>query len=350
VVLTTDIYPQPFYISTGVFRFEQDKMWFDAFKASYGKTNLSLKGYLSNVINYALKPNEPLKGNFDLNTSYFYADEFMAYAGSTDTLSAASSSSSGVFIVPKNLSLTFNANANKADYNGLSIDSFKGQVVIDSAKLKFNQTGFKIIDAPVVMDASYQSLSPTKAYFTYHINAQNFDVQKAYKEIKLFHDLVPSAATAHGIVSLDYNLSGKLNADMYPIYPSLKGGGVLSIKNVKMKGFKLMNAVSKETDKSDIKDPDLSKVNIKTTIANNIITLQRVKLKVSGFRPRFEGQMSFDGKLNLSGRLGLPPFGIIGIPFSVTGTQQNPVVKLRRSKDSDKIEETVEEPDKDEDE
>jgi AsmA protein len=68
-------------------------------------------------------------------------------------------------------------------------------------------------------------------------------------------------------------------------------------------------------------------------------------MKVFGFRPRFEGQTSFDGKLNLTGRLGLPPFGILGIPFTVVGTQNNPQVKLRRAKDSDKIEETMEEPD-----
>ena len=55
-------------------------------------------------------------------------------------------------------------------------------------------------------------------------------------------------------------------------------------------------------------------------------------MKLAGFRPRFENQVSFDGKLNLSGRLGLPPFGIIGIPFSVTGTQDKPVVKLRKQK------------------
>jgi len=220
--------------------------------------------------------------------------------------------------------------------------------MIDSSRLKLNQTGFNIIDAPVIMDATYQSLSPTKAYFTYHINAQNFDVRKAYNEIKIFHDLAPSAANAQGVVSIDYNLSGKLNSEMYPVYPSLKGSGVLSVKSVQMKGFKLMNAVSSATDKADVKDPDLSKVDIKTSIENNIITLQRVKLRVSGFRPRFEGQMSFDGKLNLTGRLGLPPFGIIGIPFTVTGTQDNPQVHLRREKDSDKIEETTEEPDTDE--
>jgi len=63
-------------------------------------------------------------------------------------------------------------------------------------------------------------------------------------------------------------------------------------------------------------------------------------MRVFGFRPRFEGQVSFDGKLNLKGRIGLPPLGIFGIPFSVTGTQSNPVVKLKRAGDG-KLEETA---------
>jgi len=146
-------------------------------------------------------------------------------------------------------------------------------------------------------------------------------------------------------VSLDYNLSGKLDANMQPVYPSLKGGGVLSLENVQVKGLKLFSAVSKATNKDSVNDPNLKKVNIKTTISNNIITLHRTKMKVVGFRPRFEGQVSFDGKLNLTGRLGLPPFGILGIPFTVVGMQSDPQVKMRRGKDSDKLEETQEEPD-----
>ena len=195
------------------------------------------------------------------------------------------------------------------------------------------------------MDATYGSLSPKKAFFDYQISAKDFDIKKAYNEIKIFHDLASSASKTEGSVSLDYQLSGKLDQNMSPIYPSLKGGGVLSLNKVKVKGLKLFAAVSKETGRDSMNNPSLSKVNIKSTIANNIITIQRTKMRVFGFRPRFEGQVSFDGKLNLSARLGLPPFGIFGIPFTVTGTQENPKIKLRRSRASDKLEETQETPD-----
>jgi len=42
--------------------------------------------------------------------------------------------------------------------------------------------------------------------------------------------------------------------------------------------------------------------------------------------------VSMDGELNIKGRIGLPPLGIIGIPFTVSGTSEDPVVKLKRDK------------------
>jgi AsmA protein len=66
-------------------------------------------------------------------------------------------------------------------------------------------------------------------------------------------------------------------------------------------------------------------------------------MRIFGFRPRVEGQVSLDGQLNLRFRLGLPPLGIIGIPMTVTGTSENPVVRVRRGKDSEELEETVDE-------
>ena len=102
-------------------------------------------------------------------------------------------------------------------------------------------------------------MSPLRANFEYNLVAKDFDVQRAYKEIKLFHDLASSAEHASGIISIDYALNGKLNEKMYPIYPSLQGGGVLSVKNVKFNGWKLFNTVSSASGKSELKDPDLSK-------------------------------------------------------------------------------------------
>jgi AsmA protein len=125
---------------------------------------------------------------------------------------------------------------------------------------------------------------------------------------------------------------------MEPIYPSLAGGGTLSVKDVKIRGLKMFNAVSKKTNSEAIKNPDVSKVAINTTIKNNIMTIEQFKFKFAGFRPRIEGTTSLDGKLNLKMRLGLPPLGILGVPLTVTGSQDNPKIKIGRK--TEDLEET----------
>jgi AsmA protein len=74
-----------------------------------------------------------------------------------------------------------------------------------------------------------------------------------------------------------------------------------------------------------------------------VITIERTKMKVFGFRPRFEGQLSLDGRLNPRFRLGLPPFGIIGVPMTNTGTSEAPRVRLRRGKATDELEKETDE-------
>ena len=187
----------------------------------------------------------------------------------------------------------------------------------------------------------YTAISPLRAHFAYQLQARDFDVHRAYEEIKLFHDLASSAQHASGIVSLDYSLSGNLNEQMFPIYPSLKGSGVLSVKNVKFNGWKLFNTVSSESGKAELKDPDLSKIEMKSSIKNNLITIEKMKFKTGGFRIRFEGQTSFDNKVNFKMRIGLPPLGIIGIPLRITGKADNPKIKMTKS-DTDPLEEKEE--------
>jgi AsmA protein len=341
---TTAYFPNPFFIKEGLFTFRQDKMWFKQFLASYGQSDFSMDGYLQNVIDYALTNKAILKGNFNVNARLINVDEFMAFAPVKDNNLKPTNNqpgSGGVVIVPSNLSLQLTASAKKIIYNGLSLDSAKANLVIDKSTITLKETGFKLIGCNVLMDASYGTINPSKAYFETHLQAKEFDIKRAYKEVKLFHDMATAAGSAQGIISLDYALKGKLDNNMLPIYPSLQGGGVISVKKIKMKGFKLLSAVGNKTGKDGIKDPELSKIDIKSKVKNNVISLEQFKIKMAGFRLKIEGQTNFNGAINMKMRLGLPPLGIIGIPMRITGTQENPLVKLGKG-DQQEVPETEE--------
>ncbi|MEN2414029.1 AsmA-like C-terminal region-containing protein [Flavobacterium mesophilum] len=346
--ISSEYLPKKFIIKEGIFKINQDKMSFNNFLASYGQSDFRMNGYLQNVFNYATTNTGILKGAFTSSSKYINVDEFMSNtdpnasvkensAPKTET-KQTETKQTGVIIIPSNLNLQFTANAQKVNFDKLNLQNATGHLNMKNGKLTMQNTGFNLIGCNVTMNANYQAITPQKANFDYAIKATDFDIKRAYNEVEVFRKMASAAEKAQGIVSLDYQLKGRLNGNMEPVYPSLVGGGTLSVKDVKVRGLKMFSAVSKETNSESMKNPDVSKVDIKTTIKNNIMTVERFKFKFAGFRPRIEGTTSLDGKLNLKMRLGLPPLGIFGIPLTVTGTQDNPKIKV--GKKTQDLEET----------
>jgi AsmA protein len=346
--IASEYLPKRFIIKEGIFKINQDKMSFNNFLAAYGQSDFKMNGYLQNVFNYAMTNTGVLRGSFKVTSRYINIDEFMSSVDPNTPVTQSpapkteakqsDNTQTGVIIIPNNLNLQLFANAQKVNFDKLNLQNATGNLTMKNGKLTMQNTGFNLIGCNVSMNANYQAVTPQKANFDYAIKATDFDIKRAYNEIEVFRKMASAAEKAQGIVSLDYQLKGRLNANMDPVYPSLVGGGTLSVKDVKVRGLKMFNAVSKQTNSESMKNPDLSKVDIKTTVKNNIITVERFKFKFAGFRPRIEGTSSLDGRLNLKMRLGLPPFGIFGIPLTVTGTQDNPKVKVGRK--TEDLEET----------
>lgn len=339
--LGVKVYPKPFLIQSGNFSFSRDKMRLKDVKASYSSSDLTLNGYFQNVIAYAVSAHGVLKGNVHLTSDYMNLNDFTAYESAEDNWETAGtdSSGSGVIMVPEDLDVLFAADVKKAEFDSVFINNFKGQLLVRKGKVQLKQTDFSLAGAKFSLEGDYEGVNPNRGLFDFKVKADSFSVERAYNEIPIFRELASSASGVKGVIGMDYALAGRLNANMDAVLPSITGKGVINLRDVKLKGFRLMNAVSKSTNFSELEDPPLAGINIKSAIKNNIITIDRVKMRIAGFRPRFEGQISLDGDLKIKGRVGLPPFGLFGIPFNVSGTSENPVVKLKRDKDGKPLQE-----------
>lgn len=345
---TTEFLPKSFLIKEGDFRFENEKMWFEKFKASYGKSDFALNGHLVNTINYFLEKNGTLHGNFKLNSNYILIDEFMALEeGDNNDKSLQveyakedNPGSSGVVIIPKDLDVSLDTDVKKVEFKGLTLNSLTGQAAVNKGQIFLRKTAFDIIGSRMQIDARYQNESPVTANFDVGINVKDFNVQKAYKEIEMFREMATAAKDAQGIISIDYKLKGDFDENMKPIYPSLEGGGVINLKDVQVKNLKMFAVIGRETGADQFNDPDMKGVNIETHIKNNLIHIDKFTFKVSVLRPSVKGTTSFNGLLDLRVRIGLPPGGWIGFPIVVTGTHENPKIKIF-SKTGQEIKEAV---------
>jgi AsmA protein len=345
---TSTLFPKAFFIKQGNFRFQNEKMWFEKFDASYGKSDFAINGYLLNTINYFLESKGTLSGDFNMKSQLINVDEFMSLKNGenknrnieVDYAKEDHPKMSGVVLIPKNLNISLTTNADKVEYNGLVLHKLSGKTGISKGTFHLENTTFDIIGCIVGIDASYQDETPTSAHFDAHFRAKDFSVQRAYKEIPMFQKMVTVAQKAQGNISVDYIVKGDLDGNMSPIYASLEGSGILNLRDVQIKGLKLFDRISSKTGQKRLDDPDLKGIDIKSTIDHNLIHIDDFTFRVSGFRPTIKGTTSFDGLLDLRMRLGLPPFGLIGFPIVITGTHEAPKIKIF-SKTGKQIEEAI---------
>ena len=333
---TTEYLPKSFFIKEGNFEFENEKMWFRKFLANYGKSDFALNGYLLNTINYFIERKGTLHGKFHLKSNYILIDEFMALKeGDNKDKSLAveyakeeNPKSSGVVIVPTNLDVSLEANAKKVEFKGLGLNNLVGLASVNKGEIYLKNTSFDIVGSRMGIDARYQNESPITANYDVALKVDNFDVQRAYKEIDMIREMATAAKDVKGIVSLDYKLKGDFDANMKPIYPSLEGGGNVNLKDVEVKNLKMLSAVGNDIGANAFNNPDMKGVDIKTNIKNNLIHVDPFTFKVSVLRPSISGTTSFNGLLDFRIRVGLPPGGWIGFPVVVTGTHEKPKIKI----------------------
>ncbi|MEC3875102.1 AsmA-like C-terminal region-containing protein [Chryseobacterium salviniae] len=333
---TTEFLPKSFFIKEGNFRFENEKMWFSKFFATYGKSDFALNGYLLNTINYFIERKGTLHGQFNLNSRYVLIDEFMALKNGDNSKKSVeveyakveNPKSSGVVIIPKNLDVSLQTNFRKVEFKGLALNHLKGQASVEKGQVYLKNTSFDIIGSKMNIDARYQDESPLTANYDVALKVMDFDVQRAYKEIDMVREMATAAKNVKGIVSIDYKLKGDFDRNMKPIYPSLEGGGIVNLRDVEVKNLKMLSAVGDNIGAKAFNNPDMKGVNIETHIKNNLIHVDKFTFRVSILRPSISGTTSFNGLLDLRVRIGILPGGLIGFPIVVTGTHENPKIKI----------------------
>ncbi len=333
---TTEFLPKSFFIKEGNFRFENEKMWFSKFFATYGKSDFSLNGYLLNTINYFIERKGTLHGKFNLNSNYVLIDEFMALKNGDNSRKSIeveyakveNPKSTGVVIIPKNLDVSLQTNIRKVEFKELALNHVKGQASVEKGQVYLKNTSFDIIGSKMNIDARYQDESPLTANYDVALKVLDFDVQRAYKEIDMVREMATAAKNVKGIVSVDYKLKGDFDRNMKPIYPSLEGGGIVNLRDVEVKNLKMLSAVGDNIGAKAFNNPDMKGVNIETHIKNNLIHVDKFTFRVSILRPSISGTTSFNGLLDLRVRIGILPGGLIGFPIVVTGTHENPKIKI----------------------
>ncbi len=320
----------PIEISKALLTFTPEKIILEEMEARLGKSNVKLKGDISNYMAFATESKDLIKGDLNLTCDSIDVNEWMPPAKTATHKPLADTAHTKLMVieVPMNIEFVFDSDIKGIKYEDLKITDMKGEITIKEGVLSLHETGFNSLNAKFIFSGDYNTIDMKHPIFDFDLNVKDLDIHRTFQEINLMRKLAPSAANTYGKFSVTYKLQGELDKAMQPKLETLKGGGVMRIADAKINGMKMFDEISKSAKKKEINNPHLRDFEMVTEIRDNKIVVKPFSIKVSGFDADIEGVNTMNGIIDYLVKIELVPLTKIKIPFHVTGRYDNPKVAI----------------------
>jgi AsmA protein len=322
----------PIIIDSAILKFNPTKIVLQKLEGKFGKSNVKIKGDITNYMALLVKGDGLIKGDLTLQCDTLDLNEWMPPAqtasGKAIPTSDTTNSKLTVIEIPKNIEFVFDSEIKELKYEDLKITDMDGEITIKDGVLSLHETGFNSLNAKFSVTGDYNTRDMLHPKFDMDLDVKELDINRAYREIGLMRRLAPSAANVFGTFSVTYKIKGELAKNMQPKLETLEGGGIMRIADAKINGMKLFEEISKSAKKNEMNDPHLKDFTMETEIKDNKIIVKPFSIKVSGFDADIEGVNTMNGMINYLVKIELIPFTKIKVPFHVTGRYDNPKVAL----------------------
>lgn len=351
---TSEDLPQGMGIKAASLEFNPREAVLKNYDGSLGNSDMQMSGSFKNYLGYVLK-DKTLFGNLKFNSKTFDLNEWMTEEESSDAVEGESAEEELVVEpIPRNIDFTLDATIDKVLYDQADLSNLQGQIVIRDGVVKLNDTRFTMLDGTFKSNGSYDTRDSLNPYFTFDLDIEKLEIPKAYKAFASIQEMAPMAKNMTGKVNSDFHIEGRLLQNYDPDLSSLTGGGLLNIFNAAMQDFKLISKLNSAASFAGLNSKvnneySLSDFLVKAEIRDGKVFFEPFKLNVAGNDLTIGGNYGLDGALDYKVKSDVSASAITGaassalnsltgsnfsgsgpvtLNFGVTGTHDDPKVKL----------------------
>lgn len=326
VSISGKLLPQSIVIKSAAFGLTPEVIRLNNLEARSGNSTFSLKGELMDYFCFFKNDGDLVTATLKLDSDTLDLNDWRAWFAVDEKTSSQKTSS--IIKIPLTIDFDFDSNIKFLRYDDMTITNLEGEITLKDGVMKAKETGFNSLNARFFASGEYDSRDSQHPLFNFDLKIEELDIQRAYKDLRLVRELVPAAADASGLFSIQYKIKGELDNTMFPKTETIIGGGDIHIADAKVNGMKIFDRLSKKAKKKEMNDPHLKDFTMTTEIRNNKIFVKPFEIKVSGWNTRIEGVNNISGTINYLIKVELFPIEKLGVPFHVTGTYDNPIVAL----------------------
>lgn len=346
--------PEGTSISKAELQFTPQALDLITFAAKSGKSDLNLKGKVSNYLAYFFR-DELLKGDFTFTSTLLDLNGFMSGEETATTGETASGTGMSVIEMPGNIDFTLNTSINKVLYDKMEIRDVKGQISLKDRTALMKDVAMNLLGGGLKLGGSYATPNPAAPKIDFNLDITKFDIQQTLKNLPSLGKFAPIAEKTTGKFSGKLNYASVLKTDMTPDYGTVNANGALQTHGIVITNAGFFNKLSDELKLNMFRSLNPGDLNFTFKIVNGTvftnpfdIKLSKSILNVEGFTkldesiqyvmklaiPRSEFGGQANGVLNnltsqaAAKGLNITPSETVNIDILATGTITKPVFKI----------------------
>ncbi len=276
----------------------------DRFKISTMKLNVNgadISGTMEvePLLDFAMN-DKILKGNVNLETDYFDADNFMNN-GNVQTASQPAEP----FLVPKGMDLNIKFKGKRVKYSKLDLADVVADLNVIEDELQFNQLSTSSMGGKMLLSGIYNTSNPQQPKFDMKYDMKNLQFARIFESIKTFSLIAPIAKFIEGQFNSAFLFSGSLDKNMSPDLTNINIKGIFETINAAIKNYKPIEAISSKLNIKELKNLNLKNTKNYFTVENGTVTVKELTTKISDLdlsiagTTRIQGPMDFNFKIRI---------------------------------------------------
>ncbi|WP_396191595.1 AsmA-like C-terminal region-containing protein [Flavobacterium sp.] len=291
-------------ISSAMVAFNPSRVNLQEFKATTGKSDLSVTGVLENFYGFIFR-NQELKGNFNMNSNQIAVDDFMT---TSEPTKAETKGKPEAMKIPAFLNCSLTAKANTVLYDNLTLKNVSGKLIVKNQAVTLDNVKTNIFGGQIGLNGMVSTKEKTPK-FNMNLNLNQVNIAESFTQLDMLKKIAPIAGIINGKLNSTIKLSGNLDAnEMTPDLKTISGDllGQLLSTTVNAKNSTLLSALS-----SNIKFIDMNKVNLNdikaaVTFKDGKVNVKPFDIKYQDMKVTVAGTHGFDQLMNYNLKFDVP--------------------------------------------
>ena len=294
---------KPVSVSVADLSLNPSKINLNKLQAKTGKSDINVSGSLDNFYGFLFK-NQILKGNFNLNSSFFAVADFMA---PTTTTNDEGKKTTEQVKIPSFLDCTLTAKATTVIYDNLNLKNVAGTLIIRDQAVNLKGLNMAVFGGKIGVNGmvSTKNKVPT---FDLDLGLSAVDISQTFSMLNTLKTIAPIADVINGKMNSTISLNGFLTQDMIPDVKSISGdlmGNILQGSLNKNKSALLTELDNKATF-LDLKDINLKDVKAVLSFKNGKVAVKPFILKHKDISVQIAGSHGFDQNMDYNLKFDVP--------------------------------------------